>query len=61
MPGSAKYIALIGFSKRQIYLGTFSAEIDAALAYDAAAMRLHGEFARLNFPDHVSPFHVAES
>ena len=32
------------------YLGTFSTRLQAAWAYDDAARRLHGEFARLNFP-----------
>lgn len=32
------------------HLGSFRSERDAAIAYDAGALTLHGEFARLNLP-----------
>lgn len=34
-----------------LHIGSYSSEIEAARAYDAAARRHHGEFARLNFAD----------
>jgi len=35
---------------REIHLGHFADESDAARAYDAVAPIYHGDFARLNFP-----------
>jgi hypothetical protein len=42
--------ARIQFDKRQINLGMFACEKQAAQAYDAKAAALFGDFASLNFP-----------
>jgi hypothetical protein len=46
-----KWCAAINHERKYIRLGLFSSEIEAAKAYDAAARKYHGEFARLNFPE----------
>jgi hypothetical protein len=44
----AKWLAVIRVNYKQIYLGRFTDELDAARAYDAAARKYFGEFARTN-------------
>ena len=45
---SAKWMAYISFDNKMLYLGLFNNLKDAARAYNAAAIKYHGEFANLN-------------
>ena len=48
---AGKWQANICFDGRMFKIGYYATPIEAAHAYDRAARELHGEFARLNFPD----------
>lgn len=43
-----KWQAQIKTNKKPIFLGYFKTEIDAAKAYNSAALKYHGQFAKLN-------------
>lgn len=42
------WLALISANGTTVYLGCYASEDLAALAYNTASLRLHGEFGRLN-------------
>ena len=48
--GSRKWKASTRLKGQQLLIGRFATELEAARAYDHAVHRIHGPFARLNFP-----------
>ena len=55
-----KYEARIGYKGRKIHLGRFINPEIAAANYDAAARKLFGDFAGVNFPDLDTPPRIAK-
>lgn len=49
-----KWCAAIRFKGQRFWLGYYTDEAEAARAYDREALKLHRQFAVLNFPDNAS-------
>jgi hypothetical protein len=49
-PARSKWTVTIHYDKKTRYLGRYIDEIEAAKAYDEAALEVFGFYARLNFP-----------
>lgn len=48
------WVAQIRVGKKIVHLGQYATEEEAAAAYDGAARRLRGQYARVNFPEPTS-------
>ena len=52
-PQKKPWITQIRINGKQVHIGCFTTEIEAARAFDKRAKEVHGEFANLNFPDYL--------
>jgi len=50
---SGRWYATLKKNGKRHWIGSYDNEIDAAHAYDAAAIKYHGEFAKLNFSEEI--------
>jgi len=50
---TGRYTSKIRIKGKRLWLGRFKSESDAARAYDKAARKYHGEFAKLNFQEEM--------
>lgn len=52
-PKGGRFIARIKIDGKDCFLASFKSEVEAAKAYDRAAIQYFGEFASLNFPNNL--------
>jgi hypothetical protein len=57
--GRQKWRARVKKNGKTRSFGMYDCELEAAKAYDAAALELHGDFANLNFPHIDTPKQIS--
>lgn len=55
-PSHKRWVSFLKADEKRHYLGTFDTAIEGAVARDIAALKYHGEFAVLNFPEHIEEY-----